>query len=78
MGLAVAGQSNEAAGEAAAQHVYHLVSQLGLPQRLRDVGVKKADLPRLAQLALKSSAVLSNPKPLTEASQVEAVFRAAW
>jgi alcohol dehydrogenase len=78
MGLAVAGQSDEAAGEAAAQHVYNLVSQLGLPQRLRDAGVKQADLPQLAQLALKSSAVQSNPKPLTDAAQAEAIFRAAW
>lgn len=78
MGLDVAGQSDEAAGEAAAQHVYNLVSQLGLPQHLRDAGVREADLPHLAELALKSSAVQSNPKPLTSADQAEAIFRAAW
>lgn len=78
MGLEVAGQSDEVAGEAAAQHVFNLVSQLGLPQRLRDTGVREADLPYLAQLALKSSAVQSNPKPLTGAAQAEAIFRAAW
>jgi alcohol dehydrogenase class IV len=78
MGLDAAGQSDEAAGEAAAQHVYNLVSQLGLPQRLRDAGVREADLPHLAELALKSSAVQSNPKPLTGADQAEAIFRAAW
>lgn len=78
MGLDVAGQSDETAGEAAAQHVYNLVSQLGLPQRLRDAGVHKADLPHLAQLALQSSAVQQNPKPLTDAAQAEAIFRAAW
>jgi maleylacetate reductase len=78
MGLDVAGKSDEAAGEAAAQHVYNLVSQLGLPQRLCDAGVNEADLPRLAELALKSSAVQSNPRPLTSAAQAEAIFRAAW
>lgn len=78
MGLDGAGQSDEAAGEAAAQHVYHLVSQLGLPQRLREAGVNEADLPHLAELALKSSAVQSNPMPLTSAVQAEAIFRAAW
>jgi alcohol dehydrogenase class IV len=78
MGLAVAGQSDEAAGEAAIEQVYNLVSQLGLPQRLREAGVNEADLPHLAHLALKSSAVQSNPKPLTDAAQAEAIFRAAW
>jgi alcohol dehydrogenase class IV len=78
MGLDVAAQSDEAAGEAAAQHVHTLVSQLGLPQHLREAGVNQADLPRLAELALKSSAVQSNPKPLLNAAQAEAIFRAAW
>lgn len=78
IGLAGTDQSDEAAGEAAAQYVYNLVSKLGLPQRLRDAGVKEGDLPYLAELALKSSAVQSNPKPLTGAAQAEAIFRAAW
>ena len=78
MGLELKDQSDEAAGEAAAQHVYNLISQLGLPQRLREAGVNEADLPYLAQLALKSSAVQSNPKPLIDAAQIEAIFRAAW
>lgn len=78
MGLDVAGQSAEAAGEAAAWHVHTLVKQLGLPQRLREAGVNEADLPHLAELALKSSAVQSNPKPLANAAQAEAIFRAAW
>lgn len=72
------GQDDEAMTEAAAQHVYELVAQLGLPQRLRDVGVNEADLPHLAETALKSAAVQNNPKPITEAAQTEAVFRAAW
>lgn len=62
----------------AAQAVYDLIAQTGLPQRLRDVGVAEADLPLLAQTALKSQAVMNNPKPITSAAQTEAVFRAAW
>jgi len=67
-----------AAAEEAIQRVYSLVGQLGLPQRLRDVGVAEADLPGLAQLALRSRAVQANPRPITDAAQVEAVLRAAW
>jgi alcohol dehydrogenase class IV len=78
MGLAVATQSDKAAAEAAIQQLYILISQLELPQRLREAGVNEADLPHLAQLALKSSAVQSNPKLLTDAAQAEAIFRAAW
>jgi alcohol dehydrogenase class IV len=78
MGVTQTGQNDEAAAEIAIQSVYNLISQLNLPQRLRDVGVKEADLPHLAELALKSSAVQSNPRPVTEAAQTEAVFRAAW
>lgn len=78
MGLETAGQSDEAAGEAAAQYVYDLVAQLGQVQRLREVGVKESDLPGLAEMALKSKAVQNNPKPITEAAQTEAVLRAAW
>lgn len=71
------GQSDEARAEAAIQRVYELIAQLGMPQRLRDVGVKETDLPHLADLAPHSKAVQNNPKPVTVA-QAEAVFRAAW
>jgi maleylacetate reductase len=76
MGIAGA-NDDESAGEAV-EAVYDLVARLGLPQRLRDVGVAEADLPRLAQFALKSQAVQSNPKSITNASQTEVVLRAAW
>ena len=78
MGIAVENRPAEAAAELAVQFVYDLVAQLGLPQKLREVGVEKPDLPRLAQLALSSKAVQNNPKPITDAAQTEAVFRAAW
>lgn len=78
MGLEIEGQSDEAAAEAAVQYVHNLVGRLGLPHRLRDVGVQATDLPRLAETGLKSSAVQSNPKPIAAADQIEAIFRAAW
>lgn len=70
--------SDQELAEKAAQAVYDLVTRIGLPQRLRDVGVAEADLPQLAQLALQSKAVQNNPKPVTDAAQAEAVFRVAW
>jgi len=78
MGIALEGKSAEAAVEEAVQRIYALIGQMDLPQHLRNVGVQEADLPQLAQLALQSRAVQSNPRPITEAAQVEAVLRAAW
>ncbi len=78
LGIAPAGQSAVVAAEAATERVHELIGQLGLPQRLRDVGVSEADLPRLAQLALRSRAVQSNPRTVTDPAEIEAVLRAAW
>ncbi len=70
--------SDEAAAEEVVERIYKLIGRMKLPQHLRDVGVKEADLPYLAQLALQSRAVKSNPKPITDAVQIEALLQAAW
>jgi maleylacetate reductase len=71
-------ESDEAVAEKVVERIYALIGQMKLPQHLRDVGVKEADLPYLAQVALQSRAVKSNPKPITDAAQIEMVLRAAW
>src|SRR3989440_397364 len=78
MGIVPSGKSPEAAVEEAVQRIYDLIGRMNLPQHLREVGVQEADLPHLAQLALQSRAVQSNPRPITQAAQIEAVLRAAW
>ncbi len=78
MGIPLADRSVETAVEEAVQHIYDMVGQMNLPQHLQDVGVQEADLPRLAQLAFQSRTVQSNPKPITDAAQIEEVLRAAW
>jgi alcohol dehydrogenase class IV len=78
IGLDTHGLSPEAAALAAADWVSHLVARLGLPQRLRDAGVAEADLPRLAHLALQSRAVRSNPRPVRDEAEVEALLAQMW
>ena len=78
MGITLAGRSAEAAVEEAIEAIYAMIGQMNLPQHLRDVGVEERDLARLAQAALQSQAVRNNPRPITEAAQIEAVLRAAW
>lgn len=64
--------------EKAIQRISDLIGLMNLPRRLRDVGVQEVDLPRLAQLAFQSRTVQSNPKPITNAAQLEELLRAAW
>lgn len=78
MGIETHGLTSESAAAAAADRVYQLVGEMNLPQRLRDVGVRESDLPELARLALESSAVRSNPRPVTDADEIERLLRAAW
>lgn len=58
--------------------IFHLTGKMNLPQRLRDVGVREADLPVLAQLGYQNQTVQNNPRLVTSASQVESLLRAAW
>jgi alcohol dehydrogenase class IV len=50
----------------------------GVPQRLRDVKIPEADLPRLAREAAKIQRLLkNNPREVTEADAL-AIYREAW
>ena len=69
---------DEGLAEEAVERIYTFIGQMNLPQHLRSVGVKETDIPNLAQLALQSRAVQSNPKPITNVAQIEAVLQAAW
>ena len=76
--MGLTGTDPQALAEAVAVRVYELIAEIGLPQRLRDVGIAKADLSGLARAALSSAAVLSNPVEITDAAQVESVYQAAY
>jgi maleylacetate reductase len=71
-------KGDEVMAEEAVERIYTLIGRMNLPQHLRSVGVKENDIPTLAQLALQSRAVQSNPKPITNADEIEAVLQAAW
>ena len=78
LGISVNGNNPVEAIEAAAKHVYDLIGQMGLPQRLRDAGVKEDDLPRLARLGFQNRTIQNNPKPIIDAAQIERLLREAW
>ncbi len=64
--------------ERAAEKISDLIRQMSLPQRLRDVGVQKPDLQRLANLGFQNRTVQNNPKPIHDVGEVERLLEAAW
>jgi alcohol dehydrogenase class IV len=65
-------------GEDAADLVADFVGGMGLPQRLRDVGVSREDFPGVAKRARKNMWVLTNPRPLPDDDAIMALLEAAY
>ncbi len=74
------GNDSEAeAAAAAADEVLKLVrDDLGLPWRLRDVGVSEADFDGIASDALEDLIVASNPRKVESKDQVIELLKTAW
>jgi alcohol dehydrogenase class IV len=70
--------SDEEAADAAADAVQRLTEDLGLPHRLRDVGVEKSDFKALAEDALQDLIVATNPRPVTSPEVVIELFNQAY
>ena len=68
------GQSGRSAREAVAG----LIAALGLPGRLRDVGVKQDQLDRLAEEAMHDRWVHTNPRKIDGPATVRDLLEAAW
>ena len=75
LGLEVGG-SDDVIGHALADHVRGLVSGLGLPRRLSEVGVPEAGIPELVEGAMGDGCTLVNPREPT-AEDFEALYRKA-
>jgi len=62
---------------AVADFLARFIAELGLPERLRDVGVPQQNLPRLATLAMADGCHLTNPRPCTERDMLR-LYEAAF
>lgn len=78
MGIDTTGLSDHEAALAAADAVEDLRNSLGLPGRLRDVGVPEEGLELIAAATLKDRALATNPIPVTDAGPVMSVLRSSW
>jgi len=78
MGIDTSGMSEEEAGTAAANTIWELTKKMGVPQKLRDVGVPEEGLEEASEMCLYDGSVVYNPKPVFESEEVLAVYKEAW
>src|SRR6266446_3513182 len=65
-------------GAPAADVVFGLIAGLGLPGRLRDVGVKPEQLDRIAELSMHDRWIHTNPRKIDGPPIVRELLDAAW
>lgn len=74
----VAGEGDQGRCAAFIEGMAALSAKVGLQQRLREVGIGEADLPKMAADSMKQQRLLvNNPREVTEADAL-AIYRAAW
>ena len=78
MGIDTGGMTDYEAALAAADAVEDLRNSLGLPGRLRDVGVPEEGLELIAAATLKDRSLATNPTPVTDAGPIMSVLRSSW
>lgn len=78
MGLEVTGQTDTAAADAAIQAVRELRQRIGIPDRLREIGVRETQLNGFAQAAFGIKRMLRvNPRQAT-VQDLEGILRSAY
>jgi len=78
MGIDARNMRVEAAAVAATGQIESLVRRLGLPQRLRDVGVPESSLQTIAAHTASDFVVRTNPRPIQGQEEILGLLRAAW
>ena len=73
-----AGAAIGVAGDELADAVLGLATKLGVPTRLRDVGIKREQLDDIAEKSLRDPPMKTNPKPVTTTAQVMEMLELAW
>jgi alcohol dehydrogenase class IV len=67
-----------ATGQPASAVLDRFISGLGLPRRLRDVGVKREDLQRIATNCMLDDWTFSNPRPIHAAQEVMPILESVY
>lgn len=77
LGAAATGTPEPAAAEALVAFISDLGQRVGIPQRLREVGLREDALEYVAAEAMPSGSTKANPRPVSQADAL-VVARAAW
>ncbi|MBQ9542960.1 MAG: lactaldehyde reductase [Ruminococcus sp.] len=77
MGVDTAGMSQEEYRAAAVNAVKQLSKDVGIPEKLHEIGVKEEDLPALAEVAMADVCTGGNPRPCTVESILE-IYKKAF
>jgi alcohol dehydrogenase class IV len=78
LGMGTEGVPPDKAGKVVADKITEFTRKLGLPQRLRDVGVPEAGLKECSELALSDGAIVYNPKFISDSAEVLKVYQEVW
>ncbi len=78
LGANIEGIQPDKAGNVVAGKIMDFTKKLGLPQRLRDVGVPEGGLKECSELALSDGAIVYNPKFISDSAEVLKVYKQAW
>ena len=76
--MGAAERPDETAAAGAADAVASFARRIGAPERLRDLGVPRDQLPAAAEDVLHDRGLYFNPKPITAAEAILAIYEAAW
>ena len=66
------------AGTHAVDALEALITTLGVPRRLRDIGLAQADLQAVADAAMSDWFIGRAPRKVRDAGEVLGILRAAW
>ena len=78
LGVRERGDSDQDAADSAAAAVTGFFEAVGMPVRLRDVGVPADGISQIAEDALTDFGLHRNVRPVNGAEELEAVLRSAW
>lgn len=76
-GLAVAGVSDASVKSDLVYEIRSLSNAVGIPKGLREFGMNKRDIPRLAKTAMADACMLTNPRVFVQ-KEIEGLYEEAW
>ncbi len=65
-------------GASAADAIAALATAIGLPVRLRDLGVDRACFPEVAKVSFEQGSIRSNPRPINSPQDILEILELAW